>query len=79
MTGTYANNPPTLTLADIEAGMEAMQALPRMEADVTMAPDVWEALQTRLPTVEMDPVLGVRVHVDDRLPEGAWHRGAPMT
>lgn len=77
MTGTYAHNPPTLTLADIEAAWATVKALPRMESDVTVAPDVWEAPQTRLPTVEMDPVLGVRVHVDDRLPEGTWHRGIP--
>jgi hypothetical protein len=79
MSGTYSNGPPApISLADIQAAAARIAAQPRVETDITVAPDAHEALRANLPSVEGDSHAGVRVHVDDRLPAGTWHRGPPM-
>lgn len=79
MSDTYAHNPAPITFADITEGMAAMRALPRVEPDITVARNVYDALLAGLPvTVDGSPMHALNVYVDERLPEGAWYKGKPM-
>lgn len=79
MSNAYAaGSPPNISLDDIRAACERMAALPPVESDITVAPDVWNALRARVPVeTGAPPIDALNVHVDDRLPAGAWHKGRP--
>lgn len=80
MSGNYASPTavPQITWEGIRAATERFKALPRAESDITVSRDVWDALQANVPvSVGEPPPAALTVHVDDRLPRGAWHKGRP--
>jgi hypothetical protein len=69
------------TMTDVAACCRAFEALPPVENDITVAPDVFDALRTHLAANPGDYNLfnGERVHVDVTLSAATWHKGKPRS
>ncbi len=77
--GAFTNGPSPrpLTLAGLLETRRRLDALPRVPSAITVSPSIARGLQVGAIFDGMPPPFLVTVHVDERLPDGAWHEGKP--
>lgn len=78
MTGTYSNGftgAPVVSLEALAAAAREIDALPKVESDITVSPDIEERVRA---LVRASGPLSLRVWVDERLEPATWHAGKPL-